>query len=194
MQIDADGQARLSRELAPGERLLWSGRPAGNPWLCPQDLVLLPFSVAWTSIAIIFEVAALGARSNHTSVFAVLWGIPFVALGLYLIVGRLFVRRRIRADTLYALTDRRAIVVSRSWRGGERASSIWLGSYPPVERRPQRNGTATLWIGPQGPGQRLLGGEPAWPLLGMAGGSALAFVDLHDADEVYERLRARLSE
>jgi len=84
---------RAADEVDPGERLLWMGKPAAPGWFQRQDLVLVPFSLLWGGFAIFWEAVALSSRSARDSVIFPLWGVPFVLVGLYLIFGRLYVRR-----------------------------------------------------------------------------------------------------
>jgi hypothetical protein len=185
---------RLAAELDPGERVLWTGKPSAPGWFQRQDWVLVPFSLMWGGFAIFWEVAALSSRSARQSVLFPLWGIPFVLMGLYLIVGRLYVRRRTLERSVYVLTDRRALSIARSWWGsGEHVRSIWLRSFPPVEKQLRRDGSGTLMIGTMPVAQRLLSGETAWPMTSLLPGGAVVFADIADAAEVYQLLRRQLS-
>ena len=89
MLADLEVQNRVAGELESGERLLWSGRPSSR-WLYPQDAVLIPFSVMWGGFAIFWEASALSNSGARGSVIFPLWGIPFVAMGLYMVIGRFF--------------------------------------------------------------------------------------------------------
>src|SRR5437899_365791 len=44
--------------------------------------------------------------------FFKLWGIPFVLVGIYVMIGRFFVDARQRSRTYYGLTDQRVIIIS----------------------------------------------------------------------------------
>jgi hypothetical protein len=135
----------------------------------------------------------LSSRTARSSVFFPLWGVPFVLIGLYFLVGRLFVRRWLRARTLYAVTDRRAIVIAPSWARRESTTSVWLSSYPPVESRLASDGRGTLWIGSLGPA-RWLGSEPAWPGGRSMTANAVVLADIRDAAGVYATIRRQLSD
>ena len=52
------------------------------------------------------------AITGGAPVFSALWGIPFVVIGLYFIVGRFIYKKRRKLTTVYGLTGSRAIVSS----------------------------------------------------------------------------------
>lgn len=105
--IDPGGWAPY---LDPGEMLLWEGGPATGIKFRKSDLFMIPFSLAWGGFAIFWEVSviALGAP-----VIMAIFGLPFVAIGLYMIFGRFLWDAHKRARTRYALTDKRAIIATR---------------------------------------------------------------------------------
>jgi len=91
--------------LAPGERLLWTGRPARVPaWFGWDDAWISGFGLL---VAVMFSVIAAvpGALAGpNVAFFAV-----FIACGAYLALGRVLYRwLRIRRST-YVLTSRRLI-------------------------------------------------------------------------------------
>lgn len=111
MMTDSAAQAPASLEelLPPGETILWRGRPDGR--------------VAWSDM--------LSMRSVHglmAIVFALFWmntsnriggsghfpyfGLTFVAIGLYFIVGRLLWEAVLHRRTWYTLTDRAAYIAT----------------------------------------------------------------------------------
>ncbi len=74
--------------MRTGERLLWVGRPDPSVRFTPADALLIPFSLLWCGFAVFWEasVVASGARFLFR-----LWGVPFVLVGLYVVVGRFLV-------------------------------------------------------------------------------------------------------
>lgn len=188
---------RVISELAHGEQVLWSGKPDNRRWLYPEDLVLVPFSLIWGGFAIFWETSVLTATSAHkdaaTRLVFSLWGMPFVLIGLYLILGRVFIRRWLRRRSLYALTDERVLLFSQSWRGSSRVKMIWLSSRPPLEKHIGRNGQGTLCVGQTAPGQRWLGGSTGWPGAAMMKGSAIVLADIPDAAGVYAQIAQQIA-
>jgi len=92
--------------LQPGERLLWSGQPQRHPFFVAGDVLAVPFSLLWLGFVSfwLWSVWVMDAP-----VFFRIWGIPFVAFGLYQAFVRPVLRWiRLRA-TRYAITSRRMI-------------------------------------------------------------------------------------
>ncbi len=97
----------FSGRLLPGERILWSGRPAQGLLFTGRDAYLIPFSLAWCGFAVFWETAAGG---GHAPGFFMLWGAMFIAVGLYFVAGRFLTDAWIRRGMAYAVTDRRALI------------------------------------------------------------------------------------
>ena len=100
----------LTPELGRSERLLWSGMPQQGLRLRPADFFMVPFSLLWGGFAVFWEYSAV---SNGAPWFFTLWGVPFVLIGIYIIIGRFFVDSYQRSRTFYGVTDQRVII-----RGG----------------------------------------------------------------------------
>ena len=104
-----NSEQEIATELESGERLLWSGAPPQGLLLRSSDAFLIPFSLMWGGFALFWEATTVKAKAP---VFFTLWGIPFVLVGLYVMVGRFFVDARQRSRTFYGVTDRRILIVT----------------------------------------------------------------------------------
>ena len=137
----------VTGELASGERLLWSGQPRGGIRLTPADAFLIPFSLLWGGFAIFWEYRVF---QTNAPFFFRLWGIPFVLMGLYLIVGRFFVDASRRSRTYYGLTDIRILIIAGS--RSRSVTSLELGRLAQlgITEHSDRSGTISFgtYIGP----------------------------------------------
>ena len=105
--IDEAIRARFTHYLSRSETIRWTGRPQQGLAFRAQDMFLIPFSLIWCGFVVLWTMAALSAAP-----FLVLWGLMFVAFGLYLFAGRFVADALLRAKTYYALTDERALILS----------------------------------------------------------------------------------
>ncbi len=103
----------FENDLLRHERLLWCGQPLKRIVLRPSDWYAVPFSIMWGGFALFWESVVLGHGSlnlKHSPDFFVLWGIPFVLVGQYMIWGRFLYTAWLKGRTYYAVTDRRVLV------------------------------------------------------------------------------------
>ncbi len=104
----------LEQELEPGERLEWSGTPKPlwfDSSLRPVFLFAIPwtaFALFWTGMAFALTVANEGP--DGLGLFFPLFGLPFVVIGIAMLVSPFWSARRKR-NVAYAITDRRAIIL-----------------------------------------------------------------------------------
>jgi len=121
-------------DLLPGERILWEGRPVRHRLFLAPDALLVPMSVVWCGFILFWEASALATAATSdvgSSIFFVLWGVPFVGIGLYLLAGRFVVRAVASRRTRYVLTDRRAMVIG-GWSGTKTTADYLQSLRPPV--------------------------------------------------------------
>ena len=168
----------LRAELAPGESLRWSGRPRQGIWVRASDAALIPFSILWCGFAIFWCVGATRAAGAFG-----LFGVPIVAVGLYMVAGRFVTDARTRANTVYGITDRRLI----SMKVGRRQSvmSTALNGLGQLELKEQANGRGTILYG--GPASFGVAVPPNWPGAGSAARPRLDGIE--DARAVYRLLQ-----
>jgi hypothetical protein len=166
--------------LRPGERLLWEGRPDIWAYSMRGAWYLIPFSLLWGGFAIFWEV---GVITSGAPIFFWLWGIPFVVIGLYMIFGRLVVARREAGNTMYAITDRRVLIVAGAFR--RTFLQLDLRDLPASQLEERAGGLGTITLGPTVGFFRM---PPGWPLGGMYP-QPPAFAAIPNAAGVFETLQ-----
>lgn len=177
MELDLEQQ--IARQLDAGERLLWSGRPGQGIRLQAIDAFLIPFSLMWGGFALFWEFMAFRAEAPF---FFRLWGVPFVLVGLYFIAGRFFWDARRRARTVYAVTDRRIILVDGGLARSTRTLNLRTLSEITLSER--RDGSGDVVLGSTPFGTRFVRGN--WP---GAATQVPTLEFLPRAREVYDLIR-----
>jgi hypothetical protein len=169
----------LEPHLVHNERVLWTGRPDPAKHFTKADTFAIPFSLMWGGFAIFWEAAALASGPG----FFALFGLPFVAIGLYMIFGRFIYKARLKRRTLYAVTDRRVLQLVKRQRG-DVLDAAFIDAISAVNRD----------VGADGSGSVIFGGGSGWsgqwantgaPMFASSNMLVpLAFYDIPDAARV----------
>jgi hypothetical protein len=175
--VDGDFQGRL----LPGERIAWTGAPATGLLLTGRDAFLIPFSLLWGGFSIFWEWTAAHAP-NADPIFP-LFGIPFVAIGLYFIGGRFFVDAWARRNTVYAVTNQRVLIL----RNGpfSRFTALAINRLPELSMDERADGRGTIRFEPQ---------QPMWSNRNLSSWTpaldpAPQFLSIADARGVFDRIQ-----
>ena len=141
----------LRRELLPGERLLWSGRP--DPSRLRAAFAIWFFAVPWTAFALFWEAMALlpWLGSTHTpsgiqwsfGIIFPLFGLPFIGIGLKMLSMPFTIRRK-AAQTIFGLTDRRIVRVTASKK--RESASVLFAQMGPIDVTADADGYGSLRI------------------------------------------------
>lgn len=175
-----DNQSPIREQLSSGEHILWSGKPLAGVRLRAADAFVIPFSLMWGGFAIFWEV---GVISSGAPVFFWLWGIPFVVMGVYLIVGRFFFDAYRRANTYYGVTNERVLIVVTGLGG--RTKSLNLRTLSDVTLSTAANGRGSISFGSSPWGASSWLGGSGWP--GVP--TVPTFELIEEARQVYEVVR-----
>ena len=178
--MDPSAELEISRHLDSGESLLWSGIPRQGLILRTSDAFMIPVSILWGGFAIYWEATAF---TQGAPFFFLLFGIPFVVIGLYMIVGRFFVDARLRANTAYGLTDSRIIILSGVF--SRSVSSMPLRTLTDLSLRERQDRSGTVLLGKPHPFASFYGGMQ-WP--GMSQYETPSLELISDAKSVYDRI------
>jgi len=173
-------QQEINRTLGSGESLLWTGTPRGGLLLRPSDAFMIPFSLIWGGFAIFWEINVLETPAPG---FLALWGIPFVLVGLYMIIGRFFVDARIRRAMVYGLTNRRAIIISGLF--SRTTTSLPLRNLSDISLQEKADRSGTIVLGRPQPYSAWPSGM-RWPGVGQS--STPAFELIPEAKRVHDRV------
>ncbi len=135
----------IRTELAPNERLLWSGRPGTGLRLRGSDIYMIPFSLLWAGFAFFWEASVLAGGIW----FFALWGIPFVLVGLYILFGRFLIDAWQRSKSYYGVSDQRVIIISGLF--SQSVKSINLRTLGEVSVNQKADGSGTITFGSTNP-------------------------------------------
>ena len=108
---DGAAYTLLRPYLQDGEEVLWCGKPYTSVPYRPNPAILL-FSIFWLGFAVFWTVTASVAGGAFG-----LFGLPFVGVGCFLLYNAFFGQVKQMKRTTYAVTDRRAIILTER-RGG----------------------------------------------------------------------------
>jgi hypothetical protein len=133
----------IKTQLDRSELVLWAGQPKQGVMLRGSDALMIPFSLLWGGFAFFWEWAVI--HSDAPAFFA-LWGIPFVVVGIYIIVGRFFVDAWQRSKTHYAVTTERILIVDGLYKSTVRSAQ--LSGLTEMALSEHANGVGTISFGP----------------------------------------------
>ena len=171
----------LRPELSRDERLLWSGMPRQGVRLQASDWLAVPFSLMWGGFAFFWEYSV--STSRHAPVFMELWGIPFVLVGLYMIVGRFFADAFMRTRTYYGVTNQRVIIIDGLFSRQLRSLPLATLGDMSLGERSNRTGSITF-----GASASPLGSfSRSWPGAGRR--MTPAFDPIENVRQVYNLIR-----
>jgi hypothetical protein len=141
-----DAAQALRPVLNSGERLLWAGQPAQGLRLQASDLFRLPFGLAVAAFVVVWEVLAFRPKTPVLFRFV---GIPFLAVGFHLAIGRFFAEARRRSRTYYGVTDRRVLI--RTGASAAALKAFSLADHLEISCRERPDGSGTIIFGPSPP-------------------------------------------
>lgn len=119
--MEFNAKAEIARELEPNEQVLWSGVPYAGAAVCLTDAVPLIGGGVFVIGMLSGALHAIFVQGEYTGIL-----LAVVASGLATFVfgwPMVFNPRR-RAQTCYALTEKRAIIVYQGWRREVRSISL----------------------------------------------------------------------
>jgi hypothetical protein len=178
--------AELTNVLESNERLIWWDRPHRGIVFRPADAFLIPFSLVWVSMPGVGVISMLRGGATSPTPFSLV-PVLFVAIGLYLLIGRFFYDAWRRARTVYGLTNSRVLIV-QPWK----YKSLDLAGISEINLQLRRSGRGSIVFGPEygvfdRRGNSGWGGAPAVPTFELIDEAAQVHAAIRNAQK---RLRA----
>jgi hypothetical protein len=116
--------------------------------------------------------------------FFKLWGLPFLAVGLYLIAGRFFYDAWVRNHSHYAVTNDRVLILRTS--PTPKLISRDIQSLPMFELTEHRDGTGTIVFDSEDVGYSMLGRKRGFGMWAPAANANAQFFGIDDPRRVYQ--------
>lgn len=110
-----------------------------------SDLYLIPFGLGWFVFGVAFLWGAFKAGSAQALWFGLPFGLCFLVIGIFIVIGRYFFDAWVRARTIYGLTDRRLVIVSNN--PSRTLNLPYLRDIGDVSLRKGRGGEGTIHLG-----------------------------------------------
>jgi hypothetical protein len=180
---------QVAREhLRSDEHLHWAGTGDPSKIFSGRDVFLIPFSLLWTGF-IVFSLTDTGWKGELGP--QVIIPTVMAIAGLHLVFGRFLVKLHRKRTTVYAVTDRRALIITPrgsrevpvgrtdrtiTWTGGRRHCTVEWNSGEPsgVTAFFGRASTARIYANTG--------------LDGLFGPQVFAFWDVRDGEELVREL------
>lgn len=143
---------------------------------------MTPFALLWGGFAFFWEWQVI---QSDAPPFFVLWGVPFVLVGLYLIFGRFIVEAKQRERTYYGVTSERVLIVSGLF--GRKVKSVSLRNLADLSLSEGASGEGSISFGGGAPFGSWFGGFSGWP--GMEAYVGPRFDLIPNARSVYNIIR-----
>lgn len=139
--MDFELQNQLRNSLDHHERLLWAGRPKQGFVLRPSDRTLIPFSLFWLGFSVFWMFMALKMGGRLFALF----GVPFVIIGVYMLIGRFFTDMLRRKNTIYGITNDRIVIKSGIF--SKELRSVNIRSISDLTFTEKQDGSGTILLG-----------------------------------------------
>jgi len=179
-------QELFQEELIKDEHIMWTGQPDTSVVFTRADIFLIPFSLFWGGFAIFWEVTVLFARNKAGGgppAFFALFGMIFVVLGLHFILGRFIWKNFKKKRTYYAVTNKRVIVLTKTF--GKNIQAEFIDRIPGINKSIRSNGIGTVRFGNSNMMSAMYGNTGLDCFGSFYGQDLPVFYDIKDADRVH---------
>lgn len=126
----------IKEYTAYDEYVLWTGKPGKGGIFSKRDIFLIPFSAAWFGFAVFWEILAL---KSGAPISFILFGLPFIAIGFYISIGRFIHEKLSHKRTFYAITNKNVI-----FKSGKKVRILDRDNLPALDMTVFKDGRGTI--------------------------------------------------
>ena len=144
-------QSLFQPDLLKDEKIMWSGQPDPGISFTRADIFLIPLSLFFAGFPLVWFGAAIFSapqnpdKSAGAIVFFYFIGFAFTVYGLYFAFGRFLYKKWKKRRTYYALTNRRALILTRM--AGKKLQGVFLDRVPAINKSVRSDGIGTVQFG-----------------------------------------------
>jgi hypothetical protein len=131
-------QTLFQNEMLKDEKILWTGQPK-------KGFVLLGEDIFWILVGLFFigAVSFMGYNTDLSFIiFLIIFTLPFVLIGLYLVFGIIIYKNYRKNRTYYAVTNQRIIILINS--SNKIVESILINQIPVLKKTVKKDGSGTI--------------------------------------------------
>jgi hypothetical protein len=165
-------------QLLSGEQIVWEGRPFAGILFRSVDVFLVPFSLLWGGFALFWNASVW---TTDAELSFKIFGLPFLLIGLYAILGRFLADMVIRKSTSYFITNRRVLIAR-----GSKLKSLDIKRLPSIELDERSDGSGSIRFGASG---GLFSGQNNFGIWQPTFDPTPQLIRVPDARRVYELLQ-----
>ncbi len=133
-----EGYDSFRTYMMEDEEILWKGKPAETKKRSAESALTGCFGIFWLGFSIFWTIGVGVASGGIMGIF----GLPFVAFGIYLVFGRPVHEKKMRKNTYYMITDKK---IMKSYKG--RVETIDGRNLPHMTIDGYGDGIGTVYFG-----------------------------------------------
>lgn len=185
----------IELKLRDGEHSVWQGKPVVENGFTTDDILFFPVCVFWAlfsfswlflSIAVAIFTFVEGGPPI-VPILSAMIGLPFAAVGLYLVYGRFLYKKHMKMNTVYIITNYRIFIVCSLFK--KRVISQDISSVESFYTSSCREGMGSISFGRMSFIERFGARTGVDILTAYFKGMPPIFHDIDNVEEVYLKLQ-----
>jgi hypothetical protein len=136
--VNPDKQTFLQNEMLMDEKILWSGQPKQGFIFTGGDIFTIFIGLFWLGATSPFAYFAI----QSFELFTMLFTLPFVLIGLYLVFGNIIYKNYQKNRTYYAVTNQRILIQLNLFN--KKVKSKLISQIPVLNKTVNKDGSGTI--------------------------------------------------